>query len=1149
VLNATAVMYIELHSSSAFSFLEGASLPEALIATCANLNMPAMALLDRDGIYGSPRFHMAAKKVGLKAHIGSEVTAQLLGHGSTRINTDQLNEKGSSVSPCLRGEFRLPLLVSSRAGYQNLCRMITKMKLRAAKGEGSAYEEELQEHAEGLICLTGDHNGPLALALASGGMEAAHSCIAHLTEIFGRANVYVELQRHFHREQEARNRAAIEIARSLQLPLLATNGVCYATARERELCDVFTALRHHRTLATAGRLLARNSERHLKSPQEMQALFADLPEAIANTVELSSRLEFTFKDLGYEFPKYPVPEGESMTSFLEKRTWEGFLARYGRAPADLQHRARRQIERELKLIEKLALAGYFLIVWDLVRFCRDENILVQGRGSAANSAVCYSLGITAVDAVGMELLFERFLSEERGEWPDIDLDLPSGDQRERVIQYLYKRYGERGAAMTANVITYRSRMAGREMGKALGFDPETLEKVSAAVSTWEYRDQNDTFDHRFRDAGLDLNHPRLRKYFELCVAVQDLPRHLGQHSGGMVICQGQLDSVVPLEPASMPGRVVVQWDKEDCADLGIIKVDLLGLGMMAVLEDSLQLIENHYREEVSLAHLPADDPEVYSTLQKADTIGMFQVESRAQMSCLPRLRPQRFYDIVVEVAIIRPGPIVGQMVNPYLQRRQGREPVTYPHPSLEPVLKRTLGVPLFQEQLLRIAMVAANFSGGEAEELRRAMGFKRSQARMKEIEARLRAGMTQNGISQEAQEQIVLSISSFALYGFPESHAASFALIAYASAYLKCHYLAAFTAALLNNQPMGFYRPATIVKDAQRHGLKVLPIDVMKSDWQCTLEQSAISNQHSASSVGGRWSAVVGQTARNWKLETGNSSPALRLGLRYARGLREDAGQALVHQRALSPFTSIRDLIHRVPELRKDELNTLAEIGALNSIGHPPRRHGDTEKTNKSIEDQELETSSVPEPALSAAEGCLRGEISLLRRDALWQVERAVRHSGPLLDGLSEPDAKSPLRPMNAEERLVADFRGTGMTVGPHPMAYHRARMKALGVHQASDLKHIPSGRHLRIGGCVIARQRPGTAKGFVFLSLEDETGVANAIVNPDLFQQNRLLLSSEQFLMVEGILQNQDNVISVKAQRVSPLSITRAETFSHDFY
>jgi error-prone DNA polymerase len=1138
-------MYIELHSRSAFSFLEGASLPENIVAACANLNMRAMALLDRDGVYGSPRFHMAATKARIKAHIGAEVTCEYFSpqrHRDTeknvivhrftiaknQIDSQESKAKDFSVSLSLCGKFRLPLLVSSRLGYQNLCRLITKMKLRSAKGEGAVREEEVREHAAGLICLTGDDDGPLAFALAHGGMEEARGCVERLASIFGRDNVYVELQRHFHREQEARNRAAIELSRSLQLPLLVTNGVSYATPRERELCDVFTAIRHHRTLATAGRLLARNSERYLKSPKEMQALFADLPEAIANTVELSSRLTFTFKDLGYEFPKYPVPEGETMMSFLRERTAEGFQQRYGRSTSELQKRASGQIERELKLIEKLELAGYFLIVWDLVRYCREQNILVQGRGSAANSAVCYSLGITAVDAVSMELLFERFLSEERGEWPDIDLDLPSGDQRERVIQYLYKRYGERGAAMTANIITYRSRMASREMGKALGFDPETLDKVSAAVSTWEYRDANDTFDHRFRDAGLDLNHPRLRKYFELCVAVQDLPRHLGQHSGGMVICQGQLDSVVPLEPASMPGRVVVQWDKEDCADLGIIKVDLLGLGMMAVLEDSLQLIHHHHGEKVDLAHLPPDDPTVYFTLQKADTIGMFQIESRAQMSCLPRLRPKCFYDIVVQVAIIRPGPIVGQMVNPYLRRRMGREPVNHLHPSLEPVLARTLGVPLFQEQLLRIAMVAANFTGGEAEELRRAMGFKRSQARMKDIEARLRSGMERNGISREAQEQIILSITSFALYGFPESHAASFALIAYASAYLKCHYLAAFTAALLNNQPMGFYRPATIVKDAQRHGLKVLPIDVMKSEWQCTLEQSAVSNQHSASSV------------------------SLRLGLRYARGLREEAAQELVQQRSLAPFTSIRDLVHRVPELRKDELNTLAEIGALNEIGDSPRRHRDTEnpkKLNKEFVPTAQSATEHSKSEIISVSLCLGGKSAFHRRDALWQVERAVRHSGPLLDELSEPDASSPLRPMNQEERLVADFRGTGMTVGPHPMAYHRARMEAMGIHRASDLSRIPDGQYLRIGGCVICRQRPGTAKGFVFLSIEDETGVANAIVTPDLFQKNRLLLSSEQFLMVEGILQNQDNVISVKAERVLPLSITRAKTSSHDFY
>ncbi|MGA9446150.1 MAG: error-prone DNA polymerase, partial [Candidatus Sulfotelmatobacter sp.] len=947
----------------------------------------------------------------------------------------------------------------------------------------------------------------------------ARQQIEQLISLFGRGNVYIELQRHFHREEETRNRAAIAIARSLNLPLLATNGVCYAAAKDRELCDAFTAIRHHRTLSTAGRLLARNSERHLKSPQEMQQLFADLPEAIANTQELSSRLEFTLNDLGYEFPRYPVPEGETMNSFLRDRAWEGFRQRYGRAEADTRTRARSQIERELALIEKLKLAGYFLIVWDLVRFSREQNILVQGRGSAANSAVCYSLGITAVDPVSMELLFERFLSEERGEWPDIDLDLPSGDEREKVIQYVYRRYGERGAAMTANVITYRNRMAAREMGKALGFDRETLAKISAAVATWEFRDENDALDRRFRDAGLDLKHPRLRKYYELCLAVQDLPRHLGQHSGGMVICQGQLDSVVPLEPASMPGRVVVQWDKEDCADMGIIKVDLLGLGMMAVLKDSIDLIRNHYREEVDLAHLPQDDPSVYSALQQADTIGLFQVESRAQMSCLPRLRPKRFYDIVVQVAIIRPGPIVGQMVNPFLLRRQGREEVTYPHPSLEPVLARTLGVPLFQEQLLRIAMIAANFTGGEAEDLRRAMGFKRSEARMKEIEAKLRAGMTRNGISHDAQEQIILSITSFALYGFPESHAASFALIAYASAYLKCHYLAAFTAALLNNQPMGFYSPATITKDAQRHGLKMLPVDVMLSEWMCTLEAVA----------SGQWPVGSKTLAANAHATT-SGTPALRLGLRYVRGLREEGAQALVRERTRAPFTSIHDLTRRVPELRKDELTTLAEIGALNSVAS-----------------SQFSVASKSAARADSVPGARSSQLH--RRDALWQVERAVRGCGPLLENLAEPDLPSPLQPMNHEERLVADFHGTGLTVGPHPMAYRRDWLNAMGIRRASELRDIPSGKRLRIGGCVITRQRPGTAKGFVFLSLEDETGVANAIIAPDLFHSNRLLLASERFLAIEGILQNQDNVISVKAERVLPLFVTKAETISHDFH
>ncbi|HJS24009.1 MAG TPA: error-prone DNA polymerase, partial [Pyrinomonadaceae bacterium] len=816
--------YVELHARSAFSFLEGASVPEELIAAGVELQMPAMALLDRDGVYGAPRFHLSAKRNGIKAHIGAEIS----------VRRPETKDQICSV----------PVLVRNRTGYQNLCRLVTLMKLRVPKhakpGECVVTSDELAAHAAGLVCLTGGFDGPIARAINPRDADNANNAqlaTEWLIELFGKKNVYAELQRHFDREEEARNQLVIEIARRNRLPLLATNGVCHANPARREVSDVFTCIRHHVRLETAGRLLAQNSETYVKSSAAMQKLFADLPEAIANTSELSSRLKFTLEDLGYEFPKYPVPPGETMASFLRKRTEEGARARYtGINQAPTYERARPQLERELALIEKLKLEGYFLIVWDIVQFCRREGILVQGRGSAANSAVCYSLGITAVDPISMELLFERFLTEERGEWPDIDLDLPSGEKREKAIQYVYERYGKLGAAMTANVITYRGRSAAREVGKALDFDEETLSRLSALVNTWEWKDPKDSSERQFRDAGLDLRQPRIKKFFELYQLVQDLPRHLGQHSGGMVICQGQLDSIVPLEPAAMPGRVVVQWDKEDCADLGLIKVDLLGLGMLAVVEDSIQLIRDSYGEEVDLAHLPQNDPKVYEALQKADTIGMFQVESRAQMSCLPRLRPSKFYDIVVQVAIIRPGPIVGNMVHPYLKRRQGREAVTYAHPCLEPILARTLGVPLFQEQLLRVAMDCAGFSGGQAEELRRAFGFKRSEARMREIEVKLRQGLTQNGITGKKQDDIVLSISSFALYGFPESHAASFALIAYASAYLKCNYLAAFTAAILNNQPMGFYQPFTIVKDAQRHGLKVLPIDITRSDWLCTLE-------------------------------------------------------------------------------------------------------------------------------------------------------------------------------------------------------------------------------------------------------------------------------------------------------------------------
>ncbi|MGB9148008.1 MAG: error-prone DNA polymerase, partial [Acidobacteriaceae bacterium] len=813
---------------------------------------------------------------------------------------------------------------TSRAGYQNLCQLITQFKMREKnKAEGAATRDDLEQYAGGLICLTGGDEGPLAAALASGGEAAGRAVVEDLVRLFGRENVCVELQRHQEREEEARNQAALRIARSLRLPVVATNGVRYARAAGREILDLFTVIRHHVDLDHAGRLLALNSQRALRSAAEMQALFRDIPGAVAATTEISQRLRFQLADLGYEFPRYPVPGGETMDSFLRKRVNEGVRLRYGvKSDCNLLARARKQVDHELALIAKLGFAGYFLIVWDIVQYCKRSGILIQGRGSAANSAVCYALEITAIDPVGMELLFERFLSENRGEWPDIDLDLPSEEMREQAIQYVYRRYGELGAAMTANVITYRGKSAAREVGKALGFDAESLGRLSSLVSQWEWRGENDTMANSFHNAGFDVQHPRIARYLDLCVRLQDLPRHLGQHSGGMVICQGRLNQVVPLERASMPGRTVVQWDKEDCADLGIVKVDLLGLGMMAVLRDCLTLIPEHYGEPVDLAQLP-EDPDVYKVLQQADTVGMFQIESRAQMASLPRNHPERFYDLVVQVAIIRPGPIVGKMMHPYMRRRQKKEAVTYPHPSLEPVLRRTLGVPLFQEQLLRMAMTVANFSGAEAEELRRAVGMRRSWQRMKDLEGKLRRGMTENGIAAATQDEIVQAISSFALYGFPESHAASFALIAYASAYFKVKYLAAFTAAIMNNQPMGFYSPAVLVKDAQRHGLRVRPIDVQQSEWLCTIEhEEDLSSQINRVPHICRQLADVGPCEARPSSElcalssepcTLRPAPCLRLGLGYARGLRQHVGEAIVAERRTGgAFRSADDLALRV---------------------------------------------------------------------------------------------------------------------------------------------------------------------------------------------------------------------------------------------
>lgn len=1032
-------MYVELRARSAFSFLEGASLPEDLVQQCADLNVAAMALVDTDNVSGAPRFYTAAKKVGIRPHIGAEITAAAGG--------------------------RYTLLVENRTGYQNLCRLITSMKLRSAKGNAAATETEFRLYSEGLVCVM-DGSQPPEL----------------LIDIYGTGNVYAEIQRHLLREEEIRNERVKELARKWKMPLIASNGVRYARPQSRELMDVLTCTRHRTTISEAGRLLERNAERYVKAPRAMARLFSTTPRVIETAAELSDRLQFTLADLGYEFPRYPVPTGETMDSFLRARTLAGALHRYGPS----HEKAYRQIERELALIEKLKLPGYFLIVWDIVEYCRREGILVQGRGSAANSAVCYSLGITAIDPVGMELLFERFLSEERGEWPDIDLDLPSGDDRERAIQYVYQRYGQLGAAMTANIITYRSRSATRDVGKALGFNLEALERIAklSARGAWEVENAGTsasklTPEKQFSSAGLDLNDPRVSKLLSLSRQILNLPRHLGQHSGGMVICQGQLDSIVPLEPATMPGRVIIQWDKDDCADLGLIKVDLLGLGMMAVLKDSITLISDHYHEEVDLAHLPPDDTIVYSALQKADTVGWFQVESRAQMSCLPRMKPARFYDLVVQVAIIRPGPIVGKMMHPYLRRREGDEEPICLHPVLEPVLKRTLGVPLFQEQLLRMAMLVADFTGGEAEELRRAMGFKRSEERMKVIETRLRSGMDRKGITGEVQNTIVQAITSFALYGFPESHAASFALIAYASGWLKCHYLAAFTAAALNNQPMGFYSPLTLVKDAQRHGLHFLPVDVTRSVWRCAIESL-------------------------------NGQLAVRLGFNYVKGFSQKSAEKIMAARGHATFTGIDDLRQRIPELSRAELTALADLGALNHIGRGGRH----------------------------------------RRDALWQAELALRPVSELLKDAGSPEVASPLLPMEPLERLEADFGNTGLSIGAHPMRFYRETLTRMNVVPAAQVRHLPDGRRIRVAGAVICRQQPGTAKGFVFLSLEDETGIANVIVKPDVFERLRVPILSHGYLLIDGTLQNQRGVVSVKAHAVQRCPLpTDATAASHDFH
>ncbi len=1065
--------YAELHAASSFSFLRGSSQPEDLVARAAALGLPAVALLDRNGVSGAPRFYKAAREAGIRALVGAEAVID-------RPQASAVSRQREERPTLDDQETRVNLLVRNRQGYRNLCRLLTAGALNHPKGEARIDWSLLEEHAAGLHCLAGAEADPVGRALAREGLEEARGQLERLHTVFP-GRLHVELSRHGIRAEEHRNQALVRLADGLRVPVVATGGVRYATAADKPLHDLMTAIRHHVTVDDAGARLARERQRRLRAPEEMHRLFADLPGAVHAAHELAEELDFTLADLGYRFPDYPVPEGETPISHLRELTWQGARERF----RPLTARAGAQLEKELALIGKLDLAGYFLIVWDIVRFCKEQRILAQGRGSAANSAVCYALSITAVDPVKMDLLFERFLSEERGEWPDIDLDLPSGDQREKVIQYVYGRYGRHGAAMTANVITYRDRMAAREAAKALGCSKSQVDRLAKGLGHWHYdlsRGDSKQMDEELTELGFDPRDRRIQIFVRLWRQLQNHPRHLGQHSGGMVLCAGRLDEIVPLEPAAMENRVIVQWDKDDCADLGLIKVDLLGLGMLNALEEAVPLIRRHEGKEVDLAHLPPDDPATYEMICRADTVGVFQIESRAQMASLPRHKPYRFYDLVIQIAIIRPGPIVGGIAHPFFERRVGREEVTYPHPLLEPILRRTLGVPIFQEQILKVAMVAAGFSGGEAEDLRRAMGFKRSVERMHEIEQRLRSGMNERGIEGEAQEQIVKAITSFALYGFPESHSASFALIAYASAWLKRHHPTAFFLSLLNAWPMGFYHPATLVREAQRAGSVVLPIDVNESGVRC------------------RWQD---RPADDDEAERPGEPPpagAIRLGLRYVKGMRREAAERIEAEQAVRRFASIEDLAERC-RLRRNELVALASIGALPGRG---------------------------------------------RRAALWQAAQVEKPKGPLFTDLTTA-TPSPLDEMTPMEETAADFAVASITTGPHPMEYYRRALERRRVVPAARLPESPAGRRVRTAGSVIVRQRPGTARGLLFLTLEDETGMSQAVVMPDQLKKHRRTIVSSSGLIVEGVLQKKDGSLSVKADRFWP--IDRLERIpSHDF-
>ena len=1055
--------YAELHCTSNFTFLTGASHPEELVQTAAALGYEALAITDRSTLTGIVRAHAAAKQAGLKLIVGAH------------------------LEPCDAAS--LVVWATNRTGYTNLCRLLTRGYARAAEeGRGIKTDratgaercilafDDIAAHAGGLlagvplaaIVQEGGHDARLAAHVA-GRQETAVEHVAHWRSVFD-DRLWALAEVALEGDDDARLQEFARVARHAGVPMAAAGDVRYHERARLALADVLTAVRLGNTVeAIRGQLLT-NGERHLHERWRIGGRFAVLPGALDRTVEIAGRCTFSLDELKYEYPEATVPPGRTARDHLAHLAWKGAAQRY---PDGIPEKVRELVAHELSLVTELGYEAYFLTVFDIVRFARRRGILCQGRGSAANSAVCYCLGITSVDPARMNVLFERFVSRERREAPDIDIDFEH-DRREEVLQYIYATYGRERAAMTAEVISYRLRSAVRDVAKALGF---SLDRVERIAGTLDVGDGIEDLPTRLTEAGLDPASDACTRLTAFVGSLVGFPRHLGQHVGGMVMTRGRLSDLVPIQPATMDGRTIVQWDKKDLDELGILKVDCLALGMLSAIHRAFDLVAGAGGPRLTLATVPAEDPAVYEMISRADTVGVFQIESRAQMSMLPRLQPRCVYDLVIEVAIVRPGPIQGDMVHPYLRRRAGEDPVSYPNDAIREVLEKTLGVPLFQEQAMRLAVVAAGFTPGEADQLRRAMGAWRRPGLIEEFRRKLIDGMLARGLSQQFAEQVFGQIRGFGEYGFPESHAASFALLVYVSAWLKHHHPAAFTAALLGSQPMGFYAPAQLVRDAKAHGVKVLPVDVNASRWHATLEERLKADP--------------------------DKQPAIRLGLEQVYGLGEAAGRRIETARRDGPFRLPRELARRAA-LDREALLHLARAGAFASLG-------------------------------------------LDRRRAVWEAMRCLERpdSRPLLDGLDDDDEDDgELLPLlSPEEEVVADYRTAGLSLTAHPLQFDRDWLAASGVATIADAVGLPEGRRVQVAGIVLTRQRPATAKGMIFLTIEDETGAANIVVHPHVWEAADLAARRAAVLVVHGRIQRRGAVVHVVSTWLEAAAALRPET------